>query len=641
MIDIKSFCKLLEQYEYISFDVFDTLIFRTVSDYRAIHTFVGNRYSKIYGDDMNDYKKNRIKAESLARQKRDGKEVTMEMIYENLPYSNEKKKILWQLEEYYEIKNCVSNPIMVEIARLCKTNGKRVIITTDMYLSRFVFEQILAKIDVPYDRIFISGEEGVTKRSGHLFSVILTKLGIKANQIIHIGDDSNNDILQPQIKGIKSIERLCTTNNTKTYYDVIHKSLITDHLRCMCLHSSLPDNDSSAEWRLGYSLLGPLLFDFCKWIHEIKKKENIDKLLFVAREGYLIKTCYNLMYPNDDIGYIRLNKNMLRLPLMSLNNPFEYFLRARLGKNEYSWDMIFRMLHIDDHQKIAKLVKDKISTFDYDAPILNSYLLKGKYNDILQILFDTQKIKMIEQSEFLVEYINELGISNCKIGLVNNSMNGSGQSMLEDFMDSKGIKKDILGLQFIKTKNCMSLLNNRCRAWLSESSLSSYIIDKFLSYCLIFEHMLFEPCGTSLYLEKINNHISVVCEKTRTEQKDFDKINLIQHYAMDFVKSNIDNIQMNLAMEPFKAWVELLANPYLEDAELICNLNDDDIDGDKVISDVNIPFKRKFLLFKDIPKSILWVEGYFKIIGISKQTIRFSEYWLKCRHIKNIILGRQ
>lgn len=64
------------------------------------------------------------------------------------------------IEEQCEIQNVVPNKVMVDILLWCKKQNKKIIIITDMYLPRFVFEKIMKKINVEYDYMFISGEEG-------------------------------------------------------------------------------------------------------------------------------------------------------------------------------------------------------------------------------------------------------------------------------------------------------------------------------------------------------------------------------------------------------------------------------------------------------------------------------------------------
>lgn len=109
---------------------------------------------------------------------------------------------------------------MIEVWKWCRDNGKKIVIITDMYLPRRVLNAILAKIGVDYDCLYISGEEGVTKRTSELFAVVLRKLNIKPTQIIHIGDDLNNDINMPRMKGITSLLRLSKESNVLPYIKV-------------------------------------------------------------------------------------------------------------------------------------------------------------------------------------------------------------------------------------------------------------------------------------------------------------------------------------------------------------------------------------------------------------------------------------
>ena len=126
-----------------------------------------------------------------------------------------------------------------------------------------------------------------------------------------------------------------------------------------------------------------------------------------------------------------------------------------------------------------------------------------------------------------------LGLFEGSVGLVNNSINGNGQSMLTDYLLSKGKECDILGLQFIKTSKCEKLLKGKCRAWLTESSVSEFSKTRFHSNCLLLEHLMFEPNGTSIRLYRHENKIEVLCEASRTEQKDWGKIANIQKYALE------------------------------------------------------------------------------------------------------------
>ena len=104
-----------------------------------------------------------------------------------------------------------------------------------MYLNRQYIEEILNKNKISnYEKLFISNEEKLNKYTGKIYPYILKKIGIKPNQIIHIGDSKRADYLMPKkykIKSIlipKKINKLSYYNKSKNmkdqnefYYNII------------------------------------------------------------------------------------------------------------------------------------------------------------------------------------------------------------------------------------------------------------------------------------------------------------------------------------------------------------------------------------------------------------------------------------
>ena len=143
---LSNYCEQLVPFTYVSFDIFDTLMFRTVSDFRMIHQMVAKLYEEQYGISLPLYPKQRMDAEIKARNVWGRNEVNMDMIFEYLSeYSEEERNRLRFLEEKCEIDNCISNPLMIEVWKWCRDNGKKIVIITDMYLPRRVLDTILAK----------------------------------------------------------------------------------------------------------------------------------------------------------------------------------------------------------------------------------------------------------------------------------------------------------------------------------------------------------------------------------------------------------------------------------------------------------------------------------------------------------------
>ncbi len=638
--NIISFCEQLSSYKIVSFDLFDTLMFRTFSNYEMVHQAVAICYQERHHENMKDYPQKRIYAEHVARKEHSDRDVNLKLIYDYLDYDLSKKNELLGIEEEIEVKNCLPNKFMVEVARWCKQVGKQVVITTDMYLPREVLNKILVKIGVKYDNIFISGEEGPTKRNGGLFKVLLDRLDILPQDVIHIGDDLNNDIIKPKEYGIASLERIMEVDASYPSYWFRHndKTLVNDHLVNLINKSYDTQYKNSSEYRIGYTIIGPLLVNFCIWLHEKKIEWHLQKLLFVAREGFLIKKIYTTLFPdeNDQVGYVRINKNILRLPLLTLERRCEYFNRAKLGRPEYDWKTIFDMLYIENKKKAVSYVKLTCPSFSYHDIVTINDLEAGKYDDILNCLFDFQKDKISKQADLLYEYFVGTGLTSSSIGLVNNSINGSGQSMMEDFLKSKGFSVNIHGLQFLKNEKCQRLLGDRCDAWLSQSDISKFAIECFWVNSLLFEHLLFEPCGTSINLyQEIDSDIRIKCESPRVEQKNFETISLIQGYALDFASLYKDNIDIPLGYQCFYPYYAMLLNPLYEDAFLLCNLYDDDVDGDKKISDVNVPLKFQYIFNIGIPFEITWKIGYFVLKKVPKLLIYLYIIRLKYAYVKD------
>ena len=388
-------------------------MFRTVSDFRMIHQMVAKLYEEQYGISLPLYPKQRMDAEIKARNVWGRNEVNMDMIFEYLSeYSEEERNRLRFLEEKCEIDNCIGNPLMIEVWKWCRDNGKKIVIITDMYLPRRVLDTILAKIGVDYDYLYISGEEGVTKRTSELFAVVLRKLNIKPTQLIHIGDDLNNDINMPQIKGIASLLRLSNEANVLPYIKVkqCDTSLGKDHLFSLLSRYCSNRESLNSEQRIGYTILGPLIVDFCQWLHAIRKENNLHKLFFVAREGFFIKKVYEKMYPQEahDLKYIRLNKNVLRLPLLSMHNACEYFMKAKVGRLIYDWKLIFDLLYISDYESAKHFVVLRTGFDRFHETVTLKELESGKYNEILVSLFEYQREMIEEQCALLDEYLMSL-----------------------------------------------------------------------------------------------------------------------------------------------------------------------------------------------------------------------------------------
>ena len=546
---MEQFIKSILSYEYVSFDIFDTLLFRTVSKPVLLFEMVAEKATEMNIYCPASFPYLRRNAEGKARTewlKKGRQDICIYDIYHYLPCKKENAKQLMDIEIWCEEHCCLPNKQMIDIVNWCRMHQKKVVITTDMYLPRQTIDNILKRLGVVYDYLFISGEVGLTKRTGDLYPYVLSQLGIKPFQIIHTGDDSNNDIIMPRKYGIASIERIIN-NRTPSHYYIspnIEKKPITDHLRTLFDINVSEDKN----WRIGYTVMGPLMVDFCQWLHKQKKEKDLDRLLFVAREGWLIKHCYDAMFPNETnfTVYVRLNRNVLS-----------------------------------------------------------------------------------QKSSLLIDYLYQCDVVGNRIGLVNNSINGTGQTMLENFMLENRLDGTIVGLQFVKSELCIQRLGNSCYSFISDSGCPWYYYFDYIWSCYLMEHLMFESNGTSLYLRRADSYIvEAVCDNPCCESYNFPIIERIHYHTLNFVKDYVNNLNLplnNLGIDIFRYFFRY---PMKYDAQYVGSLYDKDAGENVQMTTSSISYNWKVPIFKNT--GCRWPEAFFVIHNIPM-------FLLKLYHVRLFI----
>lgn len=579
--NINELINKVEKYDYISFDLFDTLIFRTFDTPENVYDMVEYLYNISRDDKLINFKKIRYNAEIEARKTYGNREISINDIYSFIKIKD--KEVLKKLEQTVEIENSVPNEFMLSVYNNLILKNKKVIIITDMYLDRDTIIKILSKNGIRnYHRLYLSSDIGYTKVEGKLFPYIISKMGIKAENIAHIGDNLISDIEMAKRAGIDAYERITPLKNSKIYIKRKNRSLLQNHMYNFCLKSNL--NDTSAS-RIGYSVLGPIVMEFCMWIHEQVLKNNPDNILFIAREGYLINNIYLRMYPDDKckVKYVKLNKNMLRLPMLHIEPTIWTLLDTMPAKKYYSLKEIADALYLSSDE-----VKRMKEIFGQTNEMSKSDLSADAYKEEFNKLFDILKERFELQYHCLKEYLISLGFDKKKIMMVNNSINGNGQKMVELISNDMGLKAQILGLQFVRSRKCKSALGDRSKGWISDSGIKSrFKTMKFNRVALLLEHLMFEKSGTAKYFESINTEKYIIkCADQGKESENNVYISEIQRFAIRYIENYMMNINIVNGNGSLDYLFDLWEHPIREDAEALGKLQDVDFDGTKSVSAV-------------------------------------------------------
>ena len=382
--------KTLNKYDVISFDVFDTLIFRPFSKPQDLFFIIGGEL------DLLNFYNIRIDAEKNLRERRSTAgipyEITLFDIYKEINYYNGLDiQLGMETEIRNELKYCYANPYMQYVFNALKANGKRIVLTTDIYLPYDVLERILKKCNfIGYEKLFVSCEYGCTKKDGQLFDIVINYVG-KDKQIIHVGDNERSDVKEAQNKGINSIlyENINSVGNPYRAIDMspmissVYRGIVNAHL-----HNGFQRYDAYHEF--GYIYGGLFVLGYCNFIHELALQKKADKILFVARDGYLIKQIYESLYSDISTDYVFWSRIVgLKLCAYKYKNDYmkEYVYRwvkenKRITFRELLSNMSLTSL-IQDFTDHANLLLDECITAENQTKF--EAFINYKWNTILAI----------------------------------------------------------------------------------------------------------------------------------------------------------------------------------------------------------------------------------------------------------------
>nr|WP_006788311.1 HAD-IA family hydrolase [Thiorhodospira sibirica] len=144
------------------------------------------------------FAKIRVDSENEIRKLKQGNEnhdnITLSEIY-NLVQNktNLNAKETETLEYQLELNYCFANPYFQEVISILKNNNKKMIVISDMYLSKEQISGILKTAGYEFfEDIFVSSEHNKSKKNGNIYESVNEKFQNK--KIIHIGDNFLSDI---------------------------------------------------------------------------------------------------------------------------------------------------------------------------------------------------------------------------------------------------------------------------------------------------------------------------------------------------------------------------------------------------------------------------------------------------------------
>lgn len=541
------FVKRLLQYDIISFDVFDTLLLRSISEPKSVFTLIGERL------DYLSFQRIRIRAQSEARENcirvNGSNEMSLEDIYKVV---NEKTGIPVTVgvktEMDVEKDICYANPYMKRVFDILQSYGKRIIISSDMYMSKEQIRELLECAGYySISEIYVSSEYKCSKANGELYNVIIENEGYD-KRIIHVGDNPVSDIKNANAKKIAAVQY----NNINTMGNRFRCDGMSQLVRAAYrgvvnaeLHCGM--NKHSFPYEFGFVNGGIYVMGFVNWIHEYAITHEIDKILFLARDGYVYKKVYDKLFQDVESQYVYWSRQA-NMKYAAKYQKEQYLLRNinhKINKN-------ITISSILDEAKISFIEKDFL-----ELGINLQEHLDDKNKDIVERVICKNWDRILDSYEKEKEvaklYLKNIIGSAKKIAIVEVGWVGTSQDGLKKLIE-KEVKPDCK-VYCLSASNASSEMGDNIVQAMSQyydSYLFSYIHntdlaafhrDKTGSKRTILFELFSQACHPSFKGFNINDDGKVEMEFDLAEVENYDIFNEIIQGEMEFCDIYIEKFR--------------------------------------------------------------------------------------------------
>lgn len=524
---------LIPAYEVITFDVFDTLLKRIFSSPEDLFHAVQEQAQSCH-----DFVNRRKKAERTARKQCEYREVNLDEIYRFLEpvYGKEQTETLKNIEIATEINSALPNLDILPFYEQCRKSGKKIYIISDMYLPGKIVGKMLEHIHVNgYDKLYVSCDYRKTKwESGALFDVVMQENHIQPKQMLHIGDNQRADITMPRQKGIKAFQVKQVPHVRYGNDGYLHHDDKREFSRLENFISGTMPRGKGLAFRDGYEVFGPLLYQYSIWLKEQVKKQQINKILFFARDGYILQKAYRILDDKTETEYFYASRRAVIVPLLAFSNSLQEVLHLyRSWPKEIKISSFLNRVGLTPIQFQTEVKKYGFSLDDklYCDTLLQNQAFTALYEALRPQIIATAR----QQYRLFMDYFQK-SCDGKSIAMVDIGAGRSIELALRELLKRTHMSPKLYGLYFLMNEK----ENNNSKAYL-DTEIQIAINNK-LRFCYLFlEIFLSAPHGTVLGYRKTGKGIEPVFGDydyaEESVKQDAQAIQQIQEGAVEFLKN--------------------------------------------------------------------------------------------------------
>lgn len=276
-----------------------------------------------------------------------------------------------QTEIDTEVRLCYANPVMLEVWKELIRRDKDIVVISDMYLPSAVLEEILHRNGYKgYKKLYVSCEYGKNKATGSLYKLVYEELGNR--RIIHVGDNPHSDVKMAKKYGFAVCPYENVNHNSILYRPYDMSYMIGSAYRGIVSNRLYNGMEAcSMEYEYGFIYGGLFVLGYCEFIHKYCSAHDIDTLLFLSRDGDILKQVYDYLYPEEDTKYVYWSRKAATV-LMADEDRHDYFRRYiyhKVNQNYTIRDILSSM-------QLEFLCEELGSRQDDELTDKNGYLLR-------------------------------------------------------------------------------------------------------------------------------------------------------------------------------------------------------------------------------------------------------------------------
>lgn len=324
--------------------------------------------------------------------------------------------------------------------------AEQTLFLSDFYMNSKMLERLLAAKGLTslVSRGIASCDVGMNKRSGKLFEHVHKTYEVAPEHHVHVGDNQWSDVESAQRLGIKAIHYLPDIEHEqrlKREHLFSSRNVLFAHLRNISnteaetVLTTGDQDEANTAFKLGIEA-APLFMGFATWIAEQSLRYDLDRVLFLTREGEFFHQVYSSMFPEGVCaGHMLPDSRVLPVSRLStfaasLQEPtLDEVSRAWSLFNQQSLSALFLQLGLEIAEFSETLERLDLSVNDLINNPSESSQLKSLFDDPKFCVAVNVSIK--KNKSLLRDLLRQSGVQKgMKVGIVDIGWRGTIQDNL-------------------------------------------------------------------------------------------------------------------------------------------------------------------------------------------------------------------